>query len=72
MCLGRSEESDSPYHLCKDIRVCKYAVVTLAMGDWPEVCGWVDNVVPKVCCGDPVFHGRATQRKIKEDKERHS
>ncbi|GBN89058.1 hypothetical protein AVEN_61297-1 [Araneus ventricosus] len=58
--------------ICVDIRICKYAVATLAMGDWPEVCGWVDNVVPKVYCGRPVPHGRATKRKIKEDKERHS
>ncbi|GBN98754.1 hypothetical protein AVEN_100001-1 [Araneus ventricosus] len=72
MCYGRIELSTPIYDICVDIRVCKYALATLAMGDWPEVCGWVDNVVPKVCCGNPVLHGRATRRKIKEEKERYS
>ncbi|CAL1268284.1 unnamed protein product [Larinioides sclopetarius] len=71
-CYGRNEFASTVYDICMDIRICKNALVTLAMGDWPEVCGWVDNVVPKVCCGRPVLHGRATRRKIKEEKERYS
>ncbi|GBN11448.1 hypothetical protein AVEN_222261-1 [Araneus ventricosus] len=42
------------------------------MGGWPPVCGWVDNVVPKVCCEHPLVLGGALMRKIEDEKERHS
>ncbi|GBN28624.1 hypothetical protein AVEN_90230-1 [Araneus ventricosus] len=57
---------------CVDIRICKSAVASLAIGGWPAVCGSVDNIVPKVCCGYPLALGGALMRKVEEEKERHS
>ncbi|GBN31368.1 Clotting factor B [Araneus ventricosus] len=55
---------------CKDIRICKFAAASLVMGGWPTMCGWVDNVVPKVCCGFPLVLGGALLRKVDEEKAR--
>ncbi|CAL1268296.1 unnamed protein product [Larinioides sclopetarius] len=54
---------------CEDIRICKRAVASLAIGGWPPICGWVSNVVPKVCCEIPIVLGGALMRKIEEEKE---
>ncbi|GBN31371.1 Clotting factor B [Araneus ventricosus] len=40
------------------------------MGGWPTMCGWVDNVVPKVCCGFPLALGGALLRKVDEEMAR--
>ncbi|CAL1268283.1 unnamed protein product [Larinioides sclopetarius] len=55
---------------CTDIRICRFATASLMMGGWPTVCGSVDNVVPKVCCGFPLVLGGALLRKVDEEKAR--
>ncbi|CAL1268294.1 unnamed protein product [Larinioides sclopetarius] len=57
---------------CTDIRICTAAKASLALGGFPKVCGFVDYVVPKVCCEYPFVLGNALERKIKEEKERHA
>ncbi|CAL1268300.1 unnamed protein product [Larinioides sclopetarius] len=57
---------------CVDIRICKSAVASLAIGGWPAVCGFADNFLPKVCCGYPLSLGAALMKKVEEEKERHS
>ncbi|GFS48406.1 clotting factor B, partial [Nephila pilipes] len=55
---------------CKDIRICTFAVASLAIGGWPTVCGWVEEKVPKVCCGLPLVLGGALMKKVDEEKAR--
>ncbi|XP_055934049.1 clotting factor G beta subunit-like [Argiope bruennichi] len=55
---------------CTDIRICKFATASIAMGGWPAMCGWVSDVIPKVCCGFPLALGGALLRKVDEEKAR--
>ncbi|GFY62362.1 clotting factor B [Trichonephila inaurata madagascariensis] len=55
---------------CMDIRICTFAVASLALGGWPTVCGWVGEKVPKVCCGLPLVLGGALMKKVDEEKAR--